>query len=469
MNRAIFPLLLLVAATITACASDEKSNPGGGRAHGGPSLDGPAAGGPASSSAAELLKPIVEREYPSLEKLYRYIHTHPELSLQEEQTGQRLGEELKAAGYEVTTKVGGHGVVAVLKNGPGKTLLIRTDLDALPVKEETGAAYASQVTATDPQGRKVPVMHACGHDIHITVMTGVARAMAATKDKWSGTLVLIGQPAEEVGKGAVAMLKDGLFTRFPRPDWCLALHVDSDIESGKVGWVSGYMMANMDAVDVTIRGVGGHGAWPQNTKDPIVLAAQTVMGWQTIVSRETQPRDPVVVTVGSIHGGSKHNIIGDEVKLQLTVRTYKEETRKKVIAAIERIARGQAIAAGLPEDRMPTVTTKDDEYTPATYNTPELVERIKKVFERTLGAENVVEREPTMGAEDFGRYGREEPKVPIFMFRLGSVQPEKVAAARKAGVPLPSLHSSKYLPDAKPTIQTGITTMTAAAMDLLGK
>jgi hippurate hydrolase len=418
---------------------------------------------------APAVTPLPDRDLNQLEAFYHDLHMHPELSLHEEKTAARFAKEVKDAGYDVTTNVGGHGVVAVLKNGPGKTLLIRTDLDALPVKEETGAAYASKDTGVNAVGATVSVMHACGHDIHITTMVGVARTMVANKDKWTGTLVLIGQPGEEVGKGSAAMLKDGLFTRFPRPDWCLALHVDSELETGKVGYTSGFFMANMDAVDVTIRGLGGHGAMPQNTKDPIVLAAQTIMAWQTIVSRENRAMDPVVVTVGSIHGGTKHNIIPDEVKLQLTVRTYKEDVRKKVLASIERIARGQAIAAGLPEDRMPTMSLKDDEFTPATYNSPELVARVVKVFQKTLGEENVIERQASMGAEDFSRYGMQEPKIPIFMFRLGSIPASRVAEAKKAGVALPGLHSSKYLPDARPSIQTGVKAMSAAAVDLLAK
>ena len=421
----------------------------------------------ARADLPEEIRQIAEKHYPSLESFYTTIHREPELSLAEEKTAQRLAAELKGAGYEVATNVGGHGVVAVLKNGPGKTLLIRTDLDALPVKEQTGAPYASTAQAKGATGQPVDVMHACGHDVHITCLVGVARAMAQLKDRWKGTLVLIGQPAEEVGKGAAAMLKDGLFTRFPRPDWCLALHVDAELEAGKVGYVPGYAMANVDSVDVVIRGVGGHGAMPHMTKDPVVIAAQTVLALQTIDSRETDPLEPVVVTVGSIHGGTKHNIIPDEVTLQLTVRTYKDDVRDRTLKAIERIARGTAQAAGVPAGREPVVTVKD-EYTPATYNTPELVERVTPVFRRVLGEQNVVRREPVMGGEDFGRYGREEPRIPIFMYRLGSVPPEKVAASKKPGAPpLPSLHSAFYLPEPKATIRPGVVTMTAAAVDLL--
>ena len=422
----------------------------------------------AGAGDADDVRKLVEKDYASLESLYTAIHSNPELSEQEEKTAARLASELKAAGYEVTTKVGGHGVVAVLKNGPGKTLLIRSDLDALPVKEQTGAAYASKATAKDAAGQTVSVMHACGHDVHVTCLVGVARAMAATKDRWKGTLVLIGQPAEELVHGARAMLEDGLFTRFPRPDWCLALHVDADLEAGKVGYVSGFALANVDSLDVTIRGVGAHGAQPDKGKDPVVIAAQTVLAFQTIDSREIDPVQPVVVTVGSIHGGTKRNIISDEVVMRLTVRTYADEVRAKTLSAIERIAKGTAQAAGVPEDRMPVVTRLEDESTPATYNDPALVERVVGSFRKVLGEQNVIKREPVMGAEDFGRFGREEPKVPIFMYRLGSIPPEKVAASKKpAGKPLPSLHSAFYLPEPNATIRTGVVTMTAAAMDLL--
>jgi amidohydrolase len=416
----------------------------------------------------EDLRRIAEAQYPSLESLYTTIHRNPELSEQEEKTSARLASELKSAGFDVTTGVGGHGVVAVMKNGPGKTLLIRTDLDALPVKEQTGAPYASTVTARDPAGQAVAVMHACGHDVHVTCLVGVARAMAQLKERWKGTLVLIGQPAEEVVHGAAAMLKDGLFTRFPRPDWCLALHVDADLEAGKIGYVSGNALANVDSVDVTIRGVGAHGAQPDKGKDPVVIAAQTVLAFQTIDSREIDPLEPVVVTVGAIHGGTKRNIIPDEVVLKLTVRSYTDEVRAKTLAAIGRIAAGIAQAAGVPQDRMPVVTHLDDESTPATYNDPALVERVVGTLRRTIGDANVVRREPVMGAEDFGRFGREEPKVPIFMYRLGSVSPDKLAASKKPGAAgLPSLHSAFYLPEPKATIRTGVVTMTAAALDLL--
>src|SRR3954470_16155484 len=415
----------------------------------------------------EEIKAIVEREYPALEKIYMGVHQAPELSLMEEKTSAFLASELRRAGYEVTEHVGGFGIVGVMKNGEGKTILIRTDLDALPVKEETQAQYASSVMTKDLAGAVVPVMHACGHDVHITTMVGVARTMAELKSKWKGTLILIGQPAEEVSAGAKRMMADGLFKKWPRPDYAIALHVDSELEVGKVGYIPGYAMANVDSIDILIRGMGGHCAMPHMTKDPIVIAAECVLALQTIASREVKATEPVVVTVGSIHGGTKHNVIPDEVKLQLTVRTYKDEVRQQVISAIERIVKGVAAAAGVPKNLEPIVSVKD-EYTPAMYNTPELTDRVVKSLKEMVGEENVVLREPSMGGEDFGRYGREEPKIPICMYRLGSVAAERIAESKRpGGRPLPSLHSSKYLPE-REAIRVGVMTMSGAAMGLLG-
>ena len=425
-----------------------------------------------SASAAavrEAIQPIVEREYPSLEKLYFHCHAHPELSFREEKTAERLAQELKTIGLEVTTRVGGHGVVGVLRNGAGPTVLIRTDLDALPVKEQTGLPYASTVRATNDFGVEVDVMHACGHDIHITSLVGTARALTQLKDRWSGTLVFIGQPAEERGGGARAMLKDGLFTRFPKPDYCLALHVSSDMPAGTLGVVEGFMLANVDSVDITVRGMGGHGAWPHKTRDPIVLAAQTIMALQTIVSRETDPLESAVVTVGSIHGGTKHNIIPDDVKLQLTVRSFSDQVRANTLAAIRRIVRGQALSAGIPEERLPVVTVDERDFTPATYNNPELARRVGGAFKGIFGDKSVVTRKPVMGGEDFSEYGRTPDKIPICIFWLGSVEPERVAESDSTGKPLPALHSNLYRPVPEPTIKTGVSAMTAAVLELVGK
>jgi hippurate hydrolase len=419
-------------------------------------------------NSTEQIKTLIDKNYPSLEKLYTDIHANPELSLKEEKTAARLAKEFRDAGFEVTEKIGGTGVVAVLKNGEGKTLLLRTELDALPVKEQTGAPYASTLTALDPNGKEVPVMHACGHDIHMTCIVGAARTLAAMKDKWKGTLVIIGQPAEETLAGAKAMLKDGLFEKFPKPDFCLAQHVDASTPAGKVGITSGYTNANSDSFDITIRGSGGHGSAPHTTKDPIVIAAQTILNLQVITSREVKPGDAVVITVGSIHGGTKSNIIPDEVKLEITVRTQKDETREKVFKAIERIVKGTAVTAGVPDDLMPIVTHRST-FAPAVYNAPDLADRISNLLKTTLGAENVAVHQPSMGGEDFAFFGRTADKIPIFMLRLGSADPEKVAAAKTNKTQLPSLHSSKYLPAKEPTIRTGTLTLTAAALDLLAK
>jgi len=421
-----------------------------------------------SSDLRPIVVSRVSQEYPKLFDLYKHLHAHPELSFKEEQTAARIAGELKNLGFEVTAKVGGHGLVGVLKNGSGPTVLVRTDLDALPVKEQTGLPYASKAEAVDETGNDVEVMHACGHDVHMTVFVGVARLLTQHKDHWKGTLVMIGQPAEERGAGARAMLKDGLFTRFPKPDYCLALHVKPDLPAGSVGCVEGHALGNVDSVDVTIRGVGGHGAWPHRTRDPIVLAAETVLALQTIVSREIAPGEPAVVTVGSIHGGAKHNIIPDEVKLQLTLRSYTDEVRQQTIAAINRITRGLAQAAGIPEDRLPVITVRD-EFTPATYNDPTLTRRVAAALKAWLGDGNVVAAKPVMGGEDFSEYGRTKDKIPICIFWLGAVTAESVRESLATGKSLPSLHSSQFAPDPEPTIKTGVTAMTATVLELMGK
>jgi hippurate hydrolase len=388
-----------------------------------------------------------------------------------------VARELRAAGCEVTEKVGqyenpaltGYGVVGLLKNGPGPTVLIRSDLDGLPVTEETGLPWASKDTATDDDGKLVGVMHACGHDIHMSALIGVARVLVKLKDRWSGTIVFVGQPAEETGIGARALLKDGLYTRWPKPDFVLGLHDSAQIEVGKIGVTEGYAYANVDSVDVTVLGVGGHGAYPHKTKDPIVLAAEMITEWQTIASRENNPLDPVVVTVGSIHGGSKHNIIPDEVKLQLTVRSYKADVRERTLAAIARIANGCALAAGFPADRMPIVTVRRDEFTPATYNNPELTQRVFAVLQATLGQDKVEKSDPTMGGEDFSEYSLlPEHSIPACMFNVGAVDPAKLAASQVPGAPpLPSLHSSLFAPVAEPTIRTGIVGMASVVLELM--
>lgn len=426
---------------------------------------------PDSQASAEMKARVdqsINREYPSLEDLYKHLHSHPELSLQEMETARRIADELEKAGFEVTRNVGGHGLVGVLRNGSGPTILVRTDLDGLPVQEQTGVAYASTVQTTDEKGDTVSVMHACGHDVHMTVFVGTARLLKELKDHWRGTLVMIGQPAEERGKGARAMLNDGLFKRFPVPDYCIALHSNAAMLAGTVGYVEGFSLANVDSVDITIRGVGGHGAWPHATKDPIVLAAQTILALQTIVSREISPLDPAVVTVGSIHGGSKHNIIADEVRLQLTLRSYSDDVRNHTIDAIRRITRGLAEAAGLPEKLHPIVALQD-EHTPATFNDPELTRRLAGVFQDWIGGDRVLKQQPVMGGEDFGMYGRTESKTPICMFWLGTVDPELIRKHEETGVALPTLHSSQFRPLPEPTIRTGVRAMTAVVLELAKK
>jgi hippurate hydrolase len=404
----------------------------------------------------------LEGELGSLVELYKDLHQNPELSFAEVRTAARMAQELRRLNFAVTEKVGGHGVVGVLRNGSGPTIMIRTDLDALPVVEQTGLPYASQVRVRDGDGQEVGVMHACGHDIHMTCWVGTARMLVALKDRWRGTLVFIGQPAEERGAGAKAMLEDGLFSRFPKPDYALALHADGSLPHGQIGFTEGMALANVDSVDIVVRGVGGHGSMPHTTIDPVVIAARIVLDLQTIVSRELDPLDSAVVTVGSIHGGSKHNIIPSEVKLQLTVRTFKDSVRKHVLEAIERKAKAAAAAARAPE---PMVKMLPGEFTPSTYNDPKLTQRVVASLRPILGSENVVTKPPAMGGEDFSRFGR--AGVPIFIFWLGTVAPEKVEQARRTGQPLPSLHSPFFAPVPEPTIRTGVMAMTFAALELL--
>jgi hippurate hydrolase len=410
----------------------------------------------------------IDYEYPSLEILYRDLHSHPELSFCEQKTSKRLESELKDIGFEVSSYIGGYGIVAILRNGNGPTVLIRTDMDALPVKEQTYLPYASIVRTKDEQGRDVGVMHACGHDVHMTVFVGTARLLTKLKERWQGTLIMIGQPAEEKGAGARAMLGDGLFQRFPIPDYCLALHVAANIPAGKVGYCKGYAMANVDSVDIIIHGIGGHGALPHTTKDPVVIAAQVILALQTIVSREIDPATPAVITVGSIHSGTKHNIISDEARLQITVRSYSEKVRDQLLKSIKRITRGIAQAAGIEENKMPEVKI-NDKYTPSLYNDPILTERLVKAFETVLGKNNVISSKPVMIGEDFALYGRADPKVPICMFFLGSVKQKQGEEGLPAREPLPSLHSATFAPDAEPTIKTGIKSMTAAVLELMEK
>ena len=424
--------------------------------------------------AQQPVDSLIDRDLASLVSTYKTLHAVPELSHHEEKTAAFFATQLRALGFTVTERVGkyeqttltSYGVVAVLKNGAGPTVLLRTELDALPVAEKTGLPYASTVKMLNDAGQEVSVMHACGHDIHITNMLGTAKLLSEMKGQWHGTLVIIGQPAEEVVDGARAVMRDGLYERFPKPDFVIALHDSADLEAGKVGYTPGYAMASSTSVDIKIRGLGGHGARPESTKDPVVVAAQVVLALQTIVSREDSPLDPVVVTVGSIHGGTKRNIIPDEVQLLMTVRAYKETVRKRVLASIERITKGLSMAAGIPEDRAPIIKVSDTQYTSATYNDPQLTERLAGVFAKALGQENVVKLEPVMMSEDFG-YLSLEQKIPAVQFTLGAVDPVRVKESKASGTSLPSLHSALFEPLPEPTLRTGIKAMTMAVLDLM--
>ena len=401
----------------------------------------------------------------NLLELYKELHSNPELSYQEYETSKKLASVLENIGYQVTRNVGGNGIVALLENGDGNTVMFRADMDGLPVEEKTGASYASKNRVKNLDGEEVFTMHACGHDVHMTVLIGVAEYLYKIKDTWQGKLLLVLEPAEEVSGGARNMIKDGLFTKFPRPDFNLAFHVSASLQAGKVGYLPGWAMANVDSVDITVKGLGGHGAYPHTTKDPIVIAANIVTQLQTIVSRQIAPTDPAVVTVGSIHGGTKHNVIPNEVKLQLTLRSYTDEVRNQTLSSIERIVRGSAISAGLTEEYFPVIEIKD-EYTPAVFNNPSLVEKVQRSFVNTLGDDKVIEVSPVMGGEDFGMFGRVEPIIPTALFWLGAVNNEVYEKAKRDDLTLPSLHSDLFLPDADPAINTGVEAMSNAIVDL---
>jgi hippurate hydrolase len=420
---------------------------------------------------------LADAELPSLLAVYKDIHSHPELSAHEERTSAIIARELRTLGCEVADHFGkyndanlkGYGVIGIMKNGDGPTVLVRTDMDALPVEEETGLPYASKVVTKNDEGKDVHVMHACGHDAHMSAFIGVARLLAKLKDQWHGTILFVAQPAEETGNGARALLSAGLYEKFGKPDFALGFHDKADMQTGHIGVTEGYTYANVDSVDVTVRGVGGHGAYPHKTKDPIVLAAEMINTWQTIASRENNPLDPIVVTVGSIHGGTKHNIIPDEVKMQLTVRTYKADVRARVLAAIDQIAKGIAAAGGVPPERAPIVNVLKGQFTPATYNNPALTKRLVAVWKASLGNENVEIADPTMGGEDFSEYSLPDHSIPAVDFHIGAVDPEKIAESNKTGKPLPSLHSSKFAPVPEPTIRTGVVAMTASVLELMKK
>lgn len=422
------------------------------------------------------LIPQARSQDGDLVAIYKQIHSHPELSHHEEQTSALLAGELRKSGYTVTERVGRYpdgsqafGVVGVLKNGSGPELLIRGDMDGLPVLEETGLPYASQVRTKNASGLDVGVMHACGHDVHVTSLIGTARALAADKEHWHGTLLLIGQPSEETIDGAKAMMADHLYERFGRPDYAIALHDSSTRAAGTVSVTSGPALASSTSIDVIMRGVGGHGAFPQGTKDPVVMAAEFIVQIQTIVSRQENPLDPTVVTVGDIHGGTKRNITPSEVKMELTARAFSDKARAIVLDGIKRAATAAALAAGAPQDRQPIVNVIETESTPVLYNDPALTTRVRQSLERSLGAQNVITETPIMGSEDFGIFGEQGHKIPTVMIWLGAMEPGKLAAAQAAGTLLPGLHTSRFAPEPAPTLRTGVTAITSMALELLGK
>jgi amidohydrolase len=423
---------------------------------------------------AQDLPAFVNGQLPGLVDIYKVLHTHPELSHHEEQSSALVAAELRKAGFTVTEHVGKYpdgtqafGVVAILKNGAGPTLLIRSDMDALPIVEETGLPYASHVKSKNASGQEVGVMHACGHDIHMTTLIGVGRSMAAMKSQWHGTLMLIGQPSEETIDGAKAMLADHLYERFGTPDMAIALHDTNQGAAGTVSVIPGASQASSTSVDVIMRGIGGHGSAPQVGKDPIVMAAEFIVQLQTIVSRQEDPHDLTVVTVGDIHGGTKRNIIPDDVKMELTVRTFTDKSLNIVLDGVRRTAQGVALSAGVPEDRAPIVTILKDESTPVNFNNPALTARVKSTLVKTLGAQNVIDGTSHMGSEDFGVLGLEGHKIPTFMFWLGAMDPAKYAAAEAAGKFLPGTHTSRFEPVPEPTLRTGVLAMTSAAIALL--
>ena len=423
----------------------------------------------AAPASAATLSEAVRADMPQLMTLYRDLHANPELSMQEVRTPARLAAEMKKLGFTVTEKVGKTGVVSVLRNGPGPVLMLRADMDGLPVVEQTNLPFASKVRATARSGVETGVMHACGHDTHMAAFIGTAKRLVAMKDQWSGTLVMILQPGEETGEGARAMLEDGLYSRFPKPSAVIAFHDAAALPAGVIGITPGYALANVDSVDITVKGVGGHGAYPQTTKDPIVLASRIVSTLQTLVSRENDPANPAVVTVGSFQAGAKHNIISDEAKLQLTVRSYKPEVRKLLLDGIKRIARGEAIAAGMPEGRMPVVTVRDEMYTPATFNTEKLSNRALELFQQNFGPQRAIKTPAVMGGEDFSRFWLADNSIESLIFWVGGTPKAQWDAAGGDQQKLPSLHSPFWAPEAETVIATATEAMTLAALDILRK
>lgn len=423
----------------------------------------------AGPAIAADVNTAVKADMPQLMTLYRDLHASPELSMEEVKTSAKLAAEMRKLGFTVTEKVGKTGVVSVLKNGAGPTLLIRADMDGLPVVEQTGLPFASKVKATARSGVETGVMHACGHDTHMTSFIGTARQLAARKGEWAGTLVMILQPGEETGEGARLMLEDGLYSRFPKPDTAIAFHDAAALPEGVIGVTPGYALANVDSVDILVKGVGGHGAYPQTTRDPIVLASRIVTTLQTLVSRENDPANPAVVTVGSFQAGAKHNIISDEAKLQLTVRSYTPEVRRLLLDGIKRIAHGEAIAAGMPDDKMPVVTVREELFTPSTFNTQPLSDHALDLFVRTFGKDRAIKTPAVMGGEDFSRFWLADKSIQSLVFWVGGAPKAQWDAAGGNAQKLPSLHSPFWAPNAEAVISTATQAMTVLALDVLKK
>ncbi|MDT8280430.1 MAG: amidohydrolase [Erythrobacter sp.] len=422
----------------------------------------------AAPAQADDLREAVAADLPALVELYQDLHANPELSFQEFETAKKLAARARVLGFEVTEGVGKTGVVAVMKNGDGPTVMLRADMDGLPVIEQTGLPYASTRRAVPATGIETGVMHACGHDTHMAAWIGTAQLLSERRDQWSGTLVMILQPAEEIGEGALAMIEDGLYTRFPKPDYVLAFHDAAQAPAGVIAYSKGFALANVDSVDVVVPGVGGHGAYPHTAKDPIVIAASIVSRLQTLVSRELNPLEPGVVTVGSFQAGSKHNIIPDEARLQITVRSYTDEARKQLLDGIARIARGEALAAGMPDDKLPKVTVSDP-YTPATYNNPEFTDQVMAGL-KTRFEGRVFEAPSVMGGEDFSQFRRADPdNVQSLIFWVGGVRPGEWAKSERGEIELPSLHSPFWAPDAPVVIATATEALTVTTLDLMAK
>lgn len=415
-----------------------------------------------ATSFDDVKQSFIKEDLDHSVNLYKHLHQNPELSLQEKNTSKKLAEELRSVGFEVTENFGGYGIVGIMKNGDGPQILYRTDMDALPMWEKTDLDYMSEVEVPY-QGGMVGTMHSCGHDMHMATWIGTARAMAEMKDKWSGTLMMIGQPAEEIGQGARLMMEAGLYDKFGVPDYGIALHCSPVLEAGAIALNDGYMLAASESIDIKVRGIGAHGASPHMSIDPVVVASMIVMDLQTIVSRNIKPIDDAVVTVGAIKGGTKHNIIPDEVTLQLTIRTYKEEVRQLIHKRIREISRGVGIAAGLPEDKLPIVIIPD-QYTPSNYNNPDLTARVRNSASTAIGKDMVRLAEPVMGAEDFAVYGATEDKVPCVILWLGTVPKERMKSGN-----LPGLHSPFYYPDPVKSLETGVTVMSQSLLDLMNQ